>query len=274
MVNLKSGTSRSLAVRHKQKKKMKKVKIILLLIAFLQISYGQNETNGFEKEIITIEYFGSNSDTTFQIIPYDVNGNRIEAKSQYISNPIKTDTTYISGSEMIMEDIWEDNSRTIRKEINSPRNLTKIGIDRNGIDTIYFSEFKLGMNGLPLEGIVVNHGDTTKYEINQNLSIEEMNEIHAILLRDSEFIDFRGIIQIPNTRKIIITEPEEPRNTVEIRLNKKLQPKSVIKRQWHEYHKTIFVNRYSYKYQNDKVVEIKNVDMYGDLEMTRTIDYK
>ena len=35
----------------------------------------------------------------------------------------------------------------------------------------------------------------------------------------------------------------------------------------------IFVNKCSYKYKNDKLVEIKDVDMYWDLEMIRTINY-
>jgi len=48
----------------------------------------------------------------------------------------------------------------------------------------------------------------------------------------------------------------------------------IIKKEWHKYHNMIFENKYSYKYKGYKLVEIKNMDMDGDLEMIRTIDYK
>ena len=246
------------------------------MISIVQISCGQDEPIGCEKQITTIEFYGNTSDTTIQNIKFDSQGNRIEELPKYISisNPIQIDTIRISDKEGRIEYTWEDNSKSVTKEFKTHKKEIRIGIDNNGIDTIYYSEFNFNDEGFPIKGIIINYGDTSKYEIFDNISMNEIIEIQSNIITESGFIDFSGIIQIPSRRKVMITELEERRNTIEIQLNNKLKPKKVIKREWHEYHKMIFENKYSYKYKDDRLVEIKNVDMYGDLEMIRKIDYK
>ena len=245
------------------------------MISIVQISYGQDDVGGYEKQITTIEFYGTTSDTTRQIIKFDSQGNQIEELPKYISisNPILIDTIRTSDIERRIEYTWEDNSKSVTQEYKTHKKEIRIGIDKNGIDTTYYSEFNFNDEGFPIKGIIISHGDTSKYEIFDNISLNGVFEIQSNIISKSEFIDFTGIIQILNRRKVIVTELEERRNTIEIWLNNKLNPKKVLKREWHDYHKVIFKNKYLYKYKDDRLVEIKNVDMYGDLEMIRTIEY-
>lgn len=230
-----------LDVRHKQKKKMKCIKIILvLMISIVQISCGQDEPIGYEKRITTIEFLGNTSDTTIQNIKFDSQGNQIEELPNYITilNPIQVDTIRISDKEIKIEYTWNGNSKSVTKEFKTHKK--EIRIESNGIDTTYYSEFNYNEEGFPMNGIIVNNGVTSRYEIFGNVSMDEIIEIHSNTISDSEFIDFNGIIKFFGRRKVLIAELKEPRNTIEVRLSKNLKPKKVIKRKWHEYHKMIF----------------------------------
>lgn len=254
---------------------MKCIKIILVLIfSIVHLSYGQNGTNGYLKQITTIQFYGKTSDATINYIRFDSHGNRIEELSKYVSSPIQIDTIRVSDKERRIEYTWEDKSISITQEFKTFEKQIRLGIDKNGKDTIYYSEFNFNDEGFPINGIIINHGFTSKYEISDHISMSEIIEIHSNIISDSEFVDFSGIIQFISRRKVIIAELEEPRNTIEIHINKNLKPNKVIKREWNEYHNMTFENKYSYKYKDDKLVEIKNVDMNGDLEMIRTIEYK
>lgn len=253
---------------------MKSAQIIFLgFISFAHINCGQEETNGYEKIETTIDFFATPSDTTIRKTQYDVKGNQNEQLPKFITEPDRIDTIQISDSERIIEHVWPDKSKSVTKEINTSNYLVKIGIDRNGIDTIYYSKFELGRIGRPLNGIVINHGDSTKYEVNETFSIEELNEIHSVLNSESEFITFRGVIRIHDREQISISDIEEPRNSVTLKLNEQLKPTVALKREWHEYHQKVFENRYSYKYEDNRLIEIRNRDEDGDLEMIRTIEY-
>ena len=245
------------------------------MISIVQSSFGQKDVNGFLKQIITIEFYGNTSDTTIQNIEFDSNGNRLNESSNFISflNPILIDTIKFSDNETKIVYTWQDNTTSVIEEFKTLKKHVKIRIDNNGRDTTYFSKYNINDEGFPRSGIIIIHGDTTKFESSDNISLFELMKIRSNIINESEFIDFSGIIQIPSKRKVLISELEEPRNTIEIYLNKKLQPKKIIKKEWHDYHKMIFKNKYSYKYKDGKLVKIKNVDMFGDLEMIRTIDY-
>lgn len=249
---------------------MKDIKFILMLIfSIVQTSYGQ-----IEKLITTINYSVNSSDTTLTKIEYDSNGKRIKDNSRYISHPLRIDTIQVSDKEQLIEYIWEGNSKSVMKETNTSTEIVKIGYSRNGTDTTFFSSFKLSKKGLPVEGIIINHADTSKYVINKNFSLIEIRELQSNILSNSEFIEFQGIIQFQNRRYIKITDLNEQKDIIKIRLNKKLKPRKVIKRQWHDYHQMTFKNKYLYKYKANKLVKLKNVDNHGDIEMIRTIQYK
>ena len=243
------------------------------MIAFVQLSCRQNEMNGYEKRITTINYIGPNADTSIQIIQYDINGNQIERISKYITSPIAADTIYVSDNEIIIEHSWDDNSKTTTREINLLTELTRIGIGRNGTDTIYYANYELGENRMPIKGIVINQGDTIKYEANENFTYDEINKIQSNIIRDSEFINLDGRIEFQSRKQIVVTHIKDTRNTTQIQLDNNLNPTTAIKKEWHEYHKIVFENEYSYHYEEDKLVRIENRDEEGDLEMLRTIEY-
>jgi len=248
--------------------------IIILIMSTFQLAFGQIGNQGYEKIITTIEFFGNTADTSIITKNYDVNKKLIQDVPKNVSFPIRADTNKISNEITTIEYTWQDKLKSFYKEINTTKEVIKIGIDKNGRDTIYLLSFKLGKKGNPIKGIIINNGDTTKYKIEEKFTLNEIHEIHSNIIRESEFINFTGNVQFKNKRQISIIDSKDRRNEIEIILNRNLKPTKVIKRQYHNYHKMVFTNKYYYKYDSDKLVEIKNIDDYGDIEMIRRIEYK
>lgn len=236
--------------------------------------FGQKKNQSFEKIIRTIEFQANSPDTTIKVIKFDFDGTQMETFTTYISDPIKIDTNRISDVETSIEYTWKDKSMSITKEIITPNQIVNIGFDKNGSDTFFFSSFNLGKEGLPIDGIIINHGDSSICLIKEYYSLDEFREIQTNILRDSEFLDLYGIVEFRSKRSLTITDTQDDRNRIEISLNKNCQPKKIVKYDWHPYHQMNFINKYTYKYKSNKLVELKNIDTYGDLEMIRTIEYK
>lgn len=224
-------------------------------------SFCQIVHTAYEKHITTVEFYGNTSDTSLQIIKFDSIGNIIHEPSGYItiSTPMKMDTTNISENERRIESTWRDGTTSVTMEIN--RGNEQIIIVQRGSDTLFYSRFNYDNEGYPVSGIVVNNLDTSRYRIAEKISMDEIKEIHSNVLRESEFVNFVGEIEFLNRNEIRITDLEEPKNTIKIELLQNLKPKMIVVSKWHDYHKMVFKNRYSYKYENNKLVEIKNTDM-------------
>lgn len=258
-----------------QARNMKSIQIIIFLMFTVSCeSYCQVVHTGYEKHITTVEFYGNTSDTSLQIIKFDSIGNIIPEPSENItiSTPMKMDTTNISENERRIESTWRDGTTSVRMEIN--RGNEQIIIVQRASDTLFYSRFNYDNEGFPVSGMVVNNLDTSRYRIAAKISMDELKEIHSNVTRESEFVNFVGEIEFLNRNEIRITDLEEPKNTIKIELLQNLKPKMIIVSKWHDYHKIVFKNRYSYKYENNKLVEIKRTDMFGDLEMKKIIEYK
>lgn len=253
---------------------MKSTQIILIIISFIQLANGQVENEAFVKIITTIEYLGQNPDTTFAIVEYGENGKRGEALSVNVRLPVSVDSIQVSEGELIIESIWGDGTKSIFKETKSETELIRFGMDRNGRDTTFFSSFELSQNGKPIKGVIKNFFGFYKYKVNEMFSLDELSMLDLNLRQESDFWDFSGDVDCQGRTKIVISSPEDKRNRMEITVNDDLKPVKIIKRQWHDFHQQVFEDIFYYKYEANRLVEIRNLESDGELVMLKTIEYK
>ena len=247
----------------------------ILLCASNQIVLAQSSHNGYEQRITTINYYGSWNDTLINVNVYDSNGDHIPVKSKMatISYPVRVDTHFITANIIEYEYTFEDSIKSFTREITVPNNFIKVITYGNQSDTIYKSVYWLDKNGIPQTGKIESWMDTTNILNSANLSMEELQLILKNINKYSGFLKTDGLMEFESRKKLKITNRLNIKEITKISLNRKSKPKKIIVKQWHSDHMYLFVNSYTFKYRNNRLVKITNRDEYGDVEMIRTFEY-
>lgn len=250
---------------------MVRVGVLFLLIGFCSMVVAQGEGGLQGKTITMIEFYGSVSDTIVEEIQYNLEGEQINLPQNVIS-AISVDSLEHSDTTVVIKYCWQGGEVSYLKEFHGDKESVILGLE--GLDTIYHLVYRYDEKGFLLEVEKQSYFDRLKYYVNGQFSVEEFKEVVARVLEEEDVLKDRDVVRVINRRTLVGINTKNPKNKSVIVLNKRLQPKKVLRFEWNDYHQTLFKSTYIYGYKSGKLVRVKLIDHYGDIEMLKKIEYR
>ncbi|MEM6965702.1 MAG: hypothetical protein AAF573_13120, partial [Bacteroidota bacterium] len=165
---------------------MKKQSIVISLLFIFFSLNGQNQLNGYDKIITTIEGIDYSPDTIVTIIPYNSNDVSQESMPFNVFPPLAVDTLCDSEDSLIIRYEWENTKTSYFKEFRTKSKLERISLGYSDIqDTSSYMSFDLNEKGNPVKAFKVNL-DTARFLFSGDFSLENIQDIFSNIQKDSE----------------------------------------------------------------------------------------